>query len=350
MKRKSMLPTPVDLTLDEIQSRFGTDEKARQYLEEIRWPNSVVCPHCKNADQKRIWEIQSNEAAKIRAGLYQCAECKKQFTVTVGTIFEDSHIPLRKWLVAWYLLCSSKKGISSLQIQRMLGLGSYRTALFMMHRIRYALAHPGFTGMLKGVVEVDETFVGGKTTGQGKQGRKTTGNKSCVVSLVERGGNARSLVLDRVTGQSLRNAIMEHVQDGSVVVTDDYFGYRGMPKIFTHKTVKHSANEYLRKEKGLNVHTNTVESKFSLLKRGIIGTFHQVSKKHLPLYLAEFDHRFNHRKSTDGERTVSALKCAEGKRSDAQATKTGLEKMTNKPTVGVGPTPPSQTECFSRIN
>jgi transposase-like protein len=147
------LPTPADLTLDEIQSRFGTDEKARQYLEEIRWPIGVICPHCKNADAKRIWEIKANEATKIRAGLYQCAECKKQFTVTVGTIFEDSHIPLRKWLVAWYLLCSSKKGISSLQIQRMLGLGSYRTALFMMHRIRYALAHPAFTGMLKGVVE-----------------------------------------------------------------------------------------------------------------------------------------------------------------------------------------------------
>src|SRR5205823_5169566 len=147
MKRKSVLPTPVDLTLDEIQSRFGTDEKARRYLEEIRWPNGVVCPHCKNADQKRIWEIAENSEQKIRAGLYHCAECDKQFTVTVGTIFEDSHIPLRKWLVAWYLLCSSKKGISSLQIQRMLGLGSYRTALFMMHRIRYALAHPAFTGM-----------------------------------------------------------------------------------------------------------------------------------------------------------------------------------------------------------
>src|SRR6266478_1239911 len=187
MKRKSMLPTPSDLTLDEIQSRFSTDESARRYLEEIRWPNGVVCPHCKNADQKRIWEIQSNEAAKIRAGLYQCAECKKQFTVTVGTIFEDSHIPLRKWLVAWYLLCTSKKGISSLQIQRMLWgerdgkpLGSYHTALFMMHRIRYALAHPAFTGMLKGVVEVDEIYVGGKATGSGKRGRRIGGNKTCV--------------------------------------------------------------------------------------------------------------------------------------------------------------------------
>src|SRR6266513_1985112 len=154
--KTSMLPTPDDLTLDEIQSRFGTDEKARDYLEQIRWPNGVVCPHlnCKNADQKRIWKIEENAEKKIRAGLYQCAKCKKQFTVTVGTIFEDSHIPLRKWLIAWYLLCSSKKGISSLQIQRMLGLGSYRSALFMMHRIRYALKHPSFSKQLSGTIEM----------------------------------------------------------------------------------------------------------------------------------------------------------------------------------------------------
>ena len=171
MKRKSMLPTPEDLTLDEIQSRFSTDSAARAYLEEIRWPNGVVCPHCQNADPKRIWEIKESAQGNIRPGLRQCAECKKQFTVTVGTIFEDSHIPLRKWLVAWYLLCASKKGISSLQIQRMLGLGSYRTALFMMHRIRYALSHPAFTKgmMLKGVVEVDETYVGGKNAREGKE-------------------------------------------------------------------------------------------------------------------------------------------------------------------------------------
>src|SRR5437762_7892104 len=247
MKRKSMLPTPVDLTLDEIQSHFGTDEKARCYLEEIRWPNGVVCPHCKNADHKRIWEIKENPEKKIRAGLFHCAECGKQFTVTVGTIFEDSHIPLRKWLVAWYLLCSSKKGISSLQIQRMLGLGSYRTALFMMHRIRYALAHPGFTGMLKGVVEMDETYIGGKATGSRKTGRARFSNKACVVSLVERGGKARSMVVDRVTSQNLHDAIMEHVQDGSVVVTDDFTGYRNMTKIFTHKAVQHAAKEYVRR-------------------------------------------------------------------------------------------------------
>ena len=312
MKRKSMLPTPDDLTLDEIQSRFGTDKKARLYLEEIRWEFGIVCPHCKNDKQKRIWKIEPNPDKNIRPGLYQCAECKKQFTVTVGTIFEDSHIPLRKWLIAWYLLCSSKKGISSLQIKRMLGLGSYRTALFMMHRIRYALAQPEFTTYLKGVVEVDETYIGGRTVGQGAGHSQP--NKTCVVSLVERGGQSRSFVIDRVTAENLHRKIDEHVTEGSIVVTDNFKGYRGMPPVYDHKSINHSAKKYVRKDGNFAVHTNTVESKFSLLKRGIVGTFHQVSKKHLPLYLAEFDHRFNHRKSTDGERTISALKMAEGKR------------------------------------
>lgn len=318
-----MLPTPEDLTLDEIQSRFSTDQSARAYLEEIRWPNGVICPHCKNADQKRIWEIKASSTAKIRSGLRQCAECKKQFTVTVGTIFEDSHIPLRKWLVAWYLLCSSKKGISSLQIQRMLGLGSYRTALFMMHRIRYALAHPEFTKQLSGVIEMDETYIGGKAPGSNKRGRSIGSNKICVVSLVERGGKARSMIMERVTSENLNKAIREHVEVGSIVCTDDYRAYDRMPKIFTHKHVKHSAKEYSRREKDFLVHTQNVESKFSLLKRGLVGTFHQVSKKHLPLYLAEFDHRFNERDVTDGERTVSGIKLAEGKRLTLKPLKRG---------------------------
>jgi transposase-like protein len=147
------LPTPVDLTLAEIQSHFSTDAKARQYLKQIRWPNGVTCPHCKNDDQKRIWEIKENAGKKIRAGLYHCAECGKQFTVTVGTMFEDSHIPLRKWLVAWYLICGSRKAISSLQIQRMLGLGSYRTAVFMMDRIHKAFADSAFAGITNRVAK-----------------------------------------------------------------------------------------------------------------------------------------------------------------------------------------------------
>jgi transposase-like protein len=139
------LPTPADLTLAQIQSRFSTEEKARDYFEKIRWPDGVVCPHCNNPAQEKIWPIKVNPGKRIRAGLYHCAECDKQFTVTVGTMFEDSHIPLRKWLVAWYLLCSSNKLTSSLQIQRILGLGSYRTALFMVRRIRDAFAHAAFT-------------------------------------------------------------------------------------------------------------------------------------------------------------------------------------------------------------
>src|SRR5580658_2037459 len=161
-----MPETPPELTLDQIMAHFATDEAAREYLEAVRWPDGPVCSHC-GVTSERVTKL---EGESHRAGLYQCNECQGQFTVTVGTIFADSHIPLRKWLVAWYMLCSSKKGISALQMQRMLDIGSYRTALFMMHRIRYALAHPAFTGMLKGVVEVDETYVGGKAIGSGKVG------------------------------------------------------------------------------------------------------------------------------------------------------------------------------------
>jgi transposase-like protein len=151
--------TPGDLTLDQIMQRFATDEDARKYLEMIRWPNGPICPHCGNAALDRIYEIAPNPAKKIRPGLRHCAECKGQFTVTVGTIFEDSRIPLRKWLIAWYMLCSSKKGIAALQMQRMLDIGSYRSAWFMMHRIRYALRDPVFADKLGGdggTVEVDE--------------------------------------------------------------------------------------------------------------------------------------------------------------------------------------------------
>jgi len=315
MKRKSLLPTPEDLTLDEIQSRFATDETARAYLEEIRWPNGTVCPHCKASARKLIWKIKENRAKKIRAGLYHCSVCDKQFTVTVGTIFEDSHIPLRKWLVAWYLLCSSKKGISSLQIQRMLGLGSYRTALFMMHRIRYALQHPAFIEKKMGTFEIDETYIGGKAA----PGSNKWHNKAAVVALVERGGKIRSQYVPRVTAENLQRIVQESVVVTSPVYTDDSHAYFGLAEKFAHQGVKHMAKEWVRGE----VHTNTVESAFSLLKRGITGTFHQVSKKHLPLYLNEFDFRYNNRKSTDGERTIAALKTAEGKRLTLKPLKRG---------------------------
>src|SRR5271154_3793571 len=144
--KSEILETPSKITLDNINQYFNTDLTAREYLEKLLWPNGAVCPHCKNAESKSIWKIKANKAKKIRAGLHRCAPCNKEFTVTVGTIFEDSHIPLRKWLIACYMICSSKKGISSLQLQRNLGLGSYRTALFMSHRIRHALTETDFTG------------------------------------------------------------------------------------------------------------------------------------------------------------------------------------------------------------
>jgi transposase-like protein len=197
-KKNHLPPTPDDLTLSEIMDRFSTDEKAREYLESIRWPNGVTCPHCQNAKAERIWKIQANEGKEIRAGLYQCAECNKQFTCTVGTIFEDSHIPLRKWLIAWYLMVSSKKAISALQVQRSLGFGSYRTAWLMMHKIRHALADPVFDKPMTGIVEVDETYVGGKPRHGQKptpeqDGYRKDSKKTPVAALVQRDGEVRTV-------------------------------------------------------------------------------------------------------------------------------------------------------------
>jgi len=173
-----MSVTSDSLTVDQIMVHFSTDEAARRYLEAVRWPNGPVCPHCSKAHSERIYDIAANPAKKIRSGLRECKECGGSFTVTVGTIFEDSKVPLRKWLVAWYMLCTSKKGISVLQIQRMLELGSYRTAQFMMHRIRYALRDPVFADKFArdgGVVAAAEAYVGGSTKGKGRayKGNKT---------------------------------------------------------------------------------------------------------------------------------------------------------------------------------
>lgn len=303
-----MLPTPKDLTLDQINTRFASDETAREYIETILWPKGPVCSHCKNSDAKRIWKIQANPDKKIRAGLYRCAECNKEFTVTVGTIFEDSHIPLRKWLIACYLICSSKKGISSLQLQRILDLGSYRTALFMTHRLRHALQDPVFSDKLTGTIEADETYVGGKTRGRG---RHFMGNKVPVFAMVERGGRVRSQVMKYVTGKNLKAALKSNVRPSATIMTDELPAYRKATKDFaSHQAVNHSAGEYVR---GL-AHTQSVDGFFSLLKRGVVGTFHHISEQHLPLYLAEFDHRHNTRFLTDGERTIIGLQKTNGKR------------------------------------
>jgi len=313
--KTNLLPTPDDLSLPQIMARFHDEATAIKYLESIRWADGVVCPHCKNSDESKIWKLDANKEKKIRCGLRQCACCKKQFRVTVGTIFEDSHIPLNQWIIAWYLICGAKKGMSALQLQRHLGLGSYKSAWFMAHRIRHAMQEPVFTTKLQGDVEVDETYVGGKERRGIFNGVRKTGfsNKTGVVSMVERNGTKRSFVPQKITGKNLREAVNEHVSTTARVHTDDSVLYPGLKETHQHFSVNHSKKQYALKHEGFTAHTNTVESSFSLLKRGVIGSFHHISKKHLPLYLAEFDMRWNTRKETDGQRTVKGLTKTEGK-------------------------------------
>jgi len=279
-----------------------TEAEARDYLERIRWPNGVVCPKCGSTG--KMYELNGDAH---RDGLYKCSDCRKQFTVTVGTVMHRTKIPLRKWVLAFHIICASKKGVSALQLQRMLDLGSYRTAWHMAHRIRLAMQEEPMAGMLGGTVEVDETYVGGR----GKiPGRGTT--KTPVVALVERGGKIRSHAVADVTGNTLKDAIRDVVHSSARIVTDEWAAYRGIGKEFDggHETVNHGRKEYARGD----VYTNTAESYFALLKRGLHGAFHWVSKRHLGRYCDEFAFRWNHRHATDGERTEAAIRGADGKR------------------------------------
>jgi transposase-like protein len=294
------------LNLVDLADRFPDDDSARAFLEGLRWPDGPVCPHCGSTDVLKL--IPRTPESKTRKGLYKCRskECRKQFTVTVGTIFEASHIPLRKWLMAIHLLCASKKGMSAHQMHRMLGV-TYKTAWFMCHRIRYAMTQEPLASKLTGTVEVDETYVGGKVRGTGR-GRI---DKPPVVALVERGGEVRAFHMPRVTEENLREAIRKHVDPSARVMTDSHYGYTHVDQdVAEHQTVTHTQNEWVRGD----VHTQTVEGYFSLLKRGIVGTYHHVGDDHLDRYVNEFTFRYNNRKVSDGTRTVRAIKGAEGKR------------------------------------
>lgn len=297
-----------DLTLIQLFDRFGTEEKARTHLEKVIWKDGIMCPHCQCKDQKKFSSIAANPDAEVRAGLRFCSNCKRQFTVTIGTIFEKSHIPLRKWLIAFFLICSSKKGISALQLKRILEIGSYQTALFMAHRIRHALTETSDAEKLSGLVEADECLIPTGTNGpEAKRHRKL----STVVTLVERGGRARSKVA--VSSFNLRDAVRQYVKPESELHTDAR-GSRTLQGEYYVHTVKHCSGEFKRREGDRLVTTASVESYFSLLKRGIVGVFHHVSAQHLPLYLAEFDHRHCCRKMSDGLRTDLGLQKAVGKR------------------------------------
>lgn len=294
---------------------FQDESKAREWLEARVWPEGPVCPHCGETEK-----LHRMEGDAHRAGLLQCNSCRKQFTVTVGTLFERSKIPLTKWLMATFLLSASKKGISTHQLHRMLGV-SYKSTWFMMHRIREAMRPLNPTEPMGGtgkVVEADETYIGGKEKNKhfSKRKRGNIGGqgKEIAFALVERGGSVRSFHVGEVNAKTLRPILVSQISRKTSLMTDDAGQYRHMGQEFDrHEVVNHGINEYVRGD----AHTNTIEGYFSVLKRGITGTYHHVSPQHLKRYLGEFDFRYNHRaalKIDDETRASEALKGIKGKR------------------------------------
>jgi transposase-like protein len=300
------------LSLITIAKHFSDESSAWGLLEELRWPNGPVCPHCGH-DEKAYYlgNRTTRQGKPSPRRVWKCASCRRQFSALVGTIFERSHVPLSKWLLAVHMMCAGKNGVSAHEIARTLEV-SIKTAWFMTHRIREAMTREPLAGMLSGTVEADETYIGGKRRGS-KRGRPSpeASHKTAVVSLVSRDGEARSQVMERVTGENIGKMLTDHVLPDAALMTDELSLYRKPGQAFaSHETVKHADGEYARGA----VTTNTVEGFFSQLKRSIDGTHHHVTREHLQRYLAEFDFRYSTRRATDGTRTLRTIRQAEGKR------------------------------------
>lgn len=305
-------------------------------LERKRWPDGHVCPHCGIVETPYKIKRKSKTKNKVRT-IYQCKSCKKQFTVTVGTIFEGSHIPLSIWFAAIFDLCQSKKGISAHQVHRKYGI-TYKSALFMCHRIRSAMRNGVFDGQLKGEVEADATFVGGKyrrghetmyerindeiSMGlrtkdgtpkvhglKGKRHPRTI--KTPVLGILERGGNVRTVPLERKdeNATEIRPLLRENIESDARLITDGHSAYRTIEREMRKHDVINHEEAYVCGD----IHTNNIEGYWSLLKRGIVGTFHHVSRHRLPMYLGEFEYRFNHRDQTDADRFENLLSQTEGR-------------------------------------
>ena len=270
-----MTDTPLDLF--DLIDDYGCDQKCRDFLEHLRWPTGVCCTRCGDLD---VTELPKEKR-------WQCRGCRYQFSVTSGTIMHDSHLPLRKWFIAIFLMVQSKKGMSALQLKRTLGV-AYKTAWYLCHRIREAMGNDPLTGpTLVGVVEADETWIGGKTKGKGHGYR---GNKMVVAGAIQRGGQVRIERIPNIKKATLHDFIDRTVaDDAEAVYTDELKSYLGIA--FPHETVNHSAEEWVVGD----VHTNSIESVWSLFKRSIIGAFHKMSVKHTDRYLEELEWRFNNR-------------------------------------------------------
>ena len=282
---------------------YSDANKAREHLEALHWPHGPVCPRCGTFD--RITKLAGKST---RPGVYKCNECAKPFTVTVGTIFEDSKIPLNKWLLAFRLLNSAKKGFSAHELHRDLGI-TYKSAWFMAHRIREAMKGDGSPlGGPGAIVEADEAFVGGK------KGNRLSGNvapKKKVLALVERGGSARSFHIANIHANTIRSALVTNVHRASTLMTDEASVYRIVGKEFAdHGHTLHAGRVFAKGD----THSNSAENFFSILKRGVIGTYHHWSEAHMHRYLVEFDWRYSNRALSDSERTIEAIKGARGKR------------------------------------
>lgn len=290
------------MNLIDVTRELSTEEKCYSFLEKRRWPDGVRCPICGN---EKISKITRKAGGKNkRAQIYQCLEktCKQQFSVTSGSIFHDSRIPLAKWFIAISLVMDAKKGMSAKQLQQHLGLGSYQTAWHMTHRIRKAMdVDESEFPKMTGVVEMDESFLGGKTIRRGHARGRSTKTKDIVVALRQRGGDLRLMHVDDVRADTLKQIAEAFVDDDvEMIVTDDFKSYPLALKKFKgkHHRINHSLGYYVTGEAN-EIHTNTVESAFSLFKRGMAGSYHAVSIKHLHRYLAEFEYRFNNRKTAD---------------------------------------------------
>ena len=270
------------MTLTRLVDKFRSEDKCRAYLEELRWPDGVLCPRCQSVKISRI----------VKRNQFDCDSCRYQFSVTAGTIFADSHLPLWKWFAAAYLIGESRKGVSANQLKRELGT-TYKTAFYLTHRIRAAMKDENPIP-LTGIVEVDETWIGGKRRGMGRNYRE---NKAMVLGAVERGGSVRLRVEKRNARRDLTRFIRQTIDpDAPRIMTDGWKGYVTADIAdhnTTHETVDHRQNEWVRAD----VHANTVEGVWSLLKRSIVGSYHQLSVKHLPAYLDEMAFRFNNREN-----------------------------------------------------